>query len=143
MPFLSLHCSCFKPYILLQPDKIIRGEECAVCLDPIDNGQSVVKFKKCDHQYHRLCADEISRVMRSCPLCGGRLEKINVCTLIMEVVSDQIVTVSERFDRVSFNLDLQSSHNRQPSTRTVTSIFEGSMEVSMERTNESEHSEPT
>ncbi|KAG6515703.1 E3 ubiquitin-protein ligase ATL23-like [Zingiber officinale] len=46
-----------------------RGQECAVCLEEIEEGQAARVLPGCRHAFHRECADRWLAEHRECPLC--------------------------------------------------------------------------
>ncbi|TVU22855.1 hypothetical protein EJB05_32576, partial [Eragrostis curvula] len=48
--------------------------ECAVCLNDLDEGQTVRRLPGCKHVFHRECIDAWLASRASCPVCRGNAE---------------------------------------------------------------------
>lgn len=47
----------------------VRGTECAVCLDDVEDGQAARVMPVCRHVFHRSCADAWLSANAVCPMC--------------------------------------------------------------------------
>ncbi|CAK9055635.1 unnamed protein product [Durusdinium trenchii] len=48
------------------------GEDCGVCLDPVDSAGGQITRLPCDHAFHPACIEKwLTKFKNSCPLCGA------------------------------------------------------------------------
>lgn len=50
-------------------------DECAICQDGFEEGQSVLKLPECGHAYHELCVLSWLEKQHTCPLCRKQMPK--------------------------------------------------------------------
>ncbi|PAN23835.1 hypothetical protein PAHAL_4G122100 [Panicum hallii] len=48
--------------------------ECAVCLGPVTEGETVRRLPACRHLYHLACIDRWLAAHRTCPVCRSQLD---------------------------------------------------------------------
>ncbi|KAL9244056.1 hypothetical protein vseg_017869 [Gypsophila vaccaria] len=54
-------------------DKLIHGNECAVCLDEIGPDEPARMVPGCNHGFHLVCADTWLAKQPACPVCRTKL----------------------------------------------------------------------
>ncbi|XP_062098458.1 E3 ubiquitin-protein ligase ATL23 [Humulus lupulus] len=54
--------------------ELVMGNECAVCLDEIEDGQPARLLPGCNHGFHLQCADTWLSKHSVCPICRAKLD---------------------------------------------------------------------
>ncbi|KAK9740065.1 hypothetical protein RND81_03G008600 [Saponaria officinalis] len=54
-------------------DKLVHGNECAICLDEIEGDQPARLVPGCNHGFHLQCADNWLSNQPVCPVCRAKL----------------------------------------------------------------------
>lgn len=54
--------------------ELVMGNECAVCLDEIEDGQPARLLPGCNHGFHLKCADTWLSKHSVCPICRAKLD---------------------------------------------------------------------
>ncbi|CAG5102615.1 Oidioi.mRNA.OKI2018_I69.chr1.g385.t1.cds [Oikopleura dioica] len=58
----------FREYFL-EDEKLNFPKDCAICLNPFINDESLVQLKNCDHIFHKSCVLNAVKYCNACPLC--------------------------------------------------------------------------
>ena len=68
---------CVKSDIKIKDVKALKGE-CTICLNPNESNPPCVKFRKCEHVFHKLCVDKMRKEVGDdnmrCPNCRIEVE---------------------------------------------------------------------
>ncbi|XP_050365756.1 E3 ubiquitin-protein ligase ATL23 [Argentina anserina] len=72
--------------------ELVRGTECAVCLDEIEAEQPARVIPGCNHGFHLQCADTWLSHSSICPVCRAKLDcrpKLEPVQIIIIASSDE------------------------------------------------------
>ncbi|PON73433.1 43kDa postsynaptic protein [Parasponia andersonii] len=76
VPHQGLSASELEKLPKVSVTELVMGNECAVCLDEIEDGQPARLLPGCNHGFHLKCADTWLSKHSVCPICRAKIDSL-------------------------------------------------------------------